>query len=95
MSKTVTPFSGQLITFSTSVPFTEVTARLEAAVHKPAASAQWFPTMRAAKSKEDVAKGLHDIIGDDDFMCVIFQSSVIHPSHLPFLAISYNSPTIG
>ncbi|KAJ3999551.1 hypothetical protein F5050DRAFT_934607 [Lentinula boryana] len=86
MSKTVTPFSGQLVTFNTSVSFAEVTARLEAAVHKPAASTHWFPTMRAAKSKEDVAKGLYDIIGDDDFIYFL---------QLPHNWINYYKPGTG
>ncbi|KAJ4466537.1 hypothetical protein J3R30DRAFT_3587393 [Lentinula aciculospora] len=86
MSKTITPFSGQLVTFSTSVPFPEVTARLESAVHKSTASAEWFPSMRAAKSKEDIAKGLHDIIGDDDFIYFL---------QLPHNWINYYKPGTG
>ncbi|KAJ3723030.1 hypothetical protein EV361DRAFT_643481 [Lentinula raphanica] len=86
MSKTVTPFSGQLVTFSTSLPFAEVTARLEAATHKSASSTAWFPAMRAAKSKEDVAKSLHEIIGDDDFIYFL---------QLPHNWINYYKPGTG
>ncbi|KIK65326.1 hypothetical protein GYMLUDRAFT_159555 [Collybiopsis luxurians FD-317 M1] len=68
MSKTVTPFTGQLVTFTTSVPYAEVISRLETALHKETSTVKWFPAMRAAKSKEDVEKGLRDIIGNDDFI---------------------------
>jgi hypothetical protein len=68
MSKTVTPFNGQMVTFSTSVPFAEVTARLESITYKPISSSELFPVFRGAKSKEDIENGLEKIIGKDDFV---------------------------
>ncbi|KAF9075898.1 hypothetical protein BDP27DRAFT_1415058 [Rhodocollybia butyracea] len=86
MSKTVTPFSGQMVTFSTSVPFAEVTARLESAIYKPVASTELFPMFRAAKSKEDIEKGLEKIIGNDDFVYFL---------QLPLNWINFYKPGTG
>jgi hypothetical protein len=67
MKKTTTKFSAQLITFETSVPFTEVIARLDSAVNKEGSN-QIISKLRNASTREQIEKIVNNIRGESDFL---------------------------
>ncbi|KAK7470714.1 hypothetical protein VKT23_002136 [Stygiomarasmius scandens] len=66
MSKTITPFTAQLVTFESDLPFAQVCERLEFEVNK-STSAGIFPALASAKSKEDIEEAVNKITGGNDF----------------------------
>ena len=69
MSKTITPFTAQLVTFESDLPFAQVCERLESEVNK-STSAGIFPALASAKSKEDIEEAVNKITGGKDFAYV-------------------------
>ncbi|KAF5370048.1 hypothetical protein D9758_001106 [Tetrapyrgos nigripes] len=67
MSKTITSFTAQLVTFEADIPFTQVCERLEAEVNK-SSSAGLIPSLASPKSKEDVEEAVSKIAGGKDFV---------------------------
>ncbi|KAF8351515.1 hypothetical protein F5887DRAFT_862962, partial [Amanita rubescens] len=65
--KTTTKFSAQLVTLETSVPFTEVIARLDSAVNKEGSN-QIISQLRNASTREQLEKIVNDIRGESDFL---------------------------
>ena len=53
MKKTVTPFTAQLVTFETSLPFKDVVARLDVELNKPG-SLQFLADFRNTTTKEAI-----------------------------------------
>jgi hypothetical protein len=66
MSKSITSFTAQLVTFEADIPFAQVCERLEAEVNK-ANSAGLMPSLASAKSKEDIEEAVAKITGGKDF----------------------------
>ncbi|TFK43591.1 hypothetical protein BDQ12DRAFT_709331 [Crucibulum laeve] len=67
MSKTITPFTAQLVTFETTLPYSEVVARLEAEVNKQG-SAQIISQLRGSKSRAEIDHVVKTITGAKDFL---------------------------
>ncbi len=67
MKKTTTNFSAQLVTLETSVPFTEVVARLDSAVNKEGSN-QIISRLRNASTRDELEKIVNDIRGESDFL---------------------------
>lgn len=67
MKKTTTKFSAQLVTLETSVPFTEVIARLDSAVNKEGSN-QIISKLRNASTREQIEKIVNNIRGESDFL---------------------------
>ncbi|KAF8076325.1 hypothetical protein FPV67DRAFT_1776861 [Lyophyllum atratum] len=67
MKKTITPFTAQLVTFETTLPYKEVIARLDAEVNK-AGSLQFLSNFRAVTSKTELVELITGITGSNDFL---------------------------
>ncbi|THV08618.1 TT1751-like protein [Dendrothele bispora CBS 962.96] len=67
MSKTITPFTAQLVTFDSDLPFAQVCERLESEVNK-SASAGLFSAISSSKSKEELEEAVSKISGGNDFV---------------------------
>jgi hypothetical protein len=70
MTKNITQFTAQLVTFETSLPISEVCSRLDQKLHKSKAG-QIFNLLRSAKSKEEIVDKINEITGGGDFLYVI------------------------
>ncbi|KAG6905495.1 hypothetical protein DXG01_002378 [Tephrocybe rancida] len=69
MRKTTTSFTAQTITYETTLPYTEVIARLDAEVNKAGAVAsQFIPRLRDVQSKQDLEDLVSEVAGDNDFI---------------------------
>ncbi|KAG6860992.1 hypothetical protein C0995_005012 [Termitomyces sp. Mi166 len=71
MKKTTTAFTAQLVTYETTLPFNEVTARLDAEVNKFEAGGVMLK-MRSAKTKKDLVDSIQGAMGGKDFVQVLF-----------------------
>jgi len=67
MKKTTTKFSAQLVTFETSVPFSEFITRLDNALNKEGSS-QIISQLKGANSREQIEKIVNGIRGQSDFL---------------------------
>ncbi|KAG5639004.1 hypothetical protein H0H81_007912 [Sphagnurus paluster] len=67
MKKTVTPFTAQLVTFTTTLPFAEVIARLDAEVNKPR-SLQFLAKLSTASTREEIVDLVESTTGGNDFL---------------------------
>ena len=67
MNKTTTAFSAQLVTLESSVPFAEVTARLDRALNKEE-SKQMMSKIGSATSRDEIEQIVNTIRGDNDFL---------------------------
>ncbi|KAF8897483.1 hypothetical protein BD779DRAFT_1781942 [Infundibulicybe gibba] len=65
--KTITPFTAQLVTFTTTLPVGEVIARLDVEVNKTG-SAGFTSQMKAVTNKTDIENVINPIVGDRDFL---------------------------
>ncbi|KAG7449304.1 uncharacterized protein BT62DRAFT_1073788 [Guyanagaster necrorhizus] len=94
MSKTVTSFTAQLVTFTTPLPVSEVLRRLDKEVHREQ-SAGLIPFLKSDVSKDAFEEGLKRMANGNDFLFFLqFNHSVwmkIYHENVP-TAIVY---TIG
>ncbi|KAF5388262.1 hypothetical protein D9615_000361 [Tricholomella constricta] len=67
MKKTVTPFTVQLVTFETNLPFEEVIARLDEELNKQG-SLQFLSKFRTATTREEIVDLITNITGNNDFL---------------------------
>jgi len=67
MKKTITPFTAQLVTFETTLPFKEVIARLDREVNK-AGSLQFLSKFGSVTAKEEIVELITGITGSNDFL---------------------------
>ncbi|KAG6817438.1 hypothetical protein H0H87_008606 [Tephrocybe sp. NHM501043] len=67
MKKTVTPFTAQLVTYETSLPFDVVISRLDQNVNKTG-SAGFVAKFAAATTREEIAAIVDSITGGKDFL---------------------------
>ena len=67
MKKTTTKISAQLVTFETSVPFSEFIIRLDSAVNKEGSS-QIISKLKGANSREQLEQIVNGIRGESDFL---------------------------
>lgn len=67
MSKKITPFTAQLVTFDTPLPVAEVILRLEKEVSK-SSSAQLLASIAKATSKEELEITIKELSGGNDFL---------------------------
>ncbi|KAG6900929.1 hypothetical protein C0993_004366 [Termitomyces sp. T159_Od127] len=66
MKKTTTAFTAQMVTYETTLPFTEVIARLDAEVNKPDARGLLL-AMGSAQTKQDFVDVVTGATGGKDF----------------------------
>ncbi|GLB33746.1 hypothetical protein LshimejAT787_0106300 [Lyophyllum shimeji] len=67
MKKTIAPFTAQLVTFETDLPFLEVIARLDREVNKPG-SLEFLSKFRTVQTKEEIVELITGITGGNDFL---------------------------
>ncbi|RDB22466.1 hypothetical protein Hypma_010260 [Hypsizygus marmoreus] len=67
MKKTATPFTAQLVTFDTTLPFDEVIARLNAQVNK-AGSTQFLAQFRNVSGREEIEELINGALGPSGFL---------------------------
>ena len=69
MSKQITQFTAQLVTFETTIPVVEVLARLDKDLNKQG-SGKIRSSMKDATNKEEIESSIKQIIGENDFLYV-------------------------
>lgn len=67
MSKHITKFTAQLVTFETTLPVAEVLTRLDQELNK-ARSGQIWSMLHGAQSKDEIVSKIKEITGDRDFL---------------------------
>ncbi|PFH51462.1 hypothetical protein AMATHDRAFT_59249 [Amanita thiersii Skay4041] len=67
MSKTITTFTAQLVTFESALPFKDVVTRLDKALNKEG-SKQIVPRMGASTSRTEIENLINGICKDNDFL---------------------------
>lgn len=68
MSKTVTSFTAQLVTFDTPLPVTDVIARLDVEINKQG-SAEILQKLRTAATRAEIEEVVNTVTGANDFLC--------------------------
>ncbi|KAG6860991.1 hypothetical protein C0995_005011 [Termitomyces sp. Mi166 len=101
MRKTVEPFTGQLITYQTNLPFGVVISRLNEQVNKTG-SANFLAHLAAATTKEQVVTMVANIIGSRDFLWMnildgpdIYPPAVVYTIGNPVIAETFMRYDIG
>jgi hypothetical protein len=67
MKKTIRPFTAQLVTFTSSLPFATVIERLDAAINKAGAK-QFLARFYGVKEKDELQGLVDECIGESGFM---------------------------
>ncbi|KAI9060038.1 TT1751-like protein [Trametes sanguinea] len=89
MSKATVEYACRRITYHTSLPFAEVSMRLEKALNKANAGPNLFHVLHTTESKEDMERGLQPILEGHDF---VYFFEVVHSSWLRIYAAPEHIP---
>ncbi|KAG5646587.1 hypothetical protein DXG03_002891 [Asterophora parasitica] len=90
MKKTITPFTAQLVTYETTLPFKDVIARLDAEVNKTG-SLGFMSRLRTAASKADIVGLVNGITDDRDFLYFL---EINHHGWLSTYQGTHNPPAV-
>ncbi|CDO70052.1 hypothetical protein BN946_scf184601.g5 [Trametes cinnabarina] len=69
-AKIVVEYTARRVTFHTSLPFTEVAARLEKEINKPAGGPAVFRALGVSKTKEELESNINALTDGRDFVYV-------------------------
>ncbi|ESK97627.1 hypothetical protein Moror_17489 [Moniliophthora roreri MCA 2997] len=98
-TKTITPFTAQLVTFETDLSPEQVVSRLDEQLRRPD-SARLIPLLSSATSKDALEKGLKEISQGNDFMYFLSMQHdtwlKLYDDNAPFIAVyTIGNPTIA
>ncbi|KAI0649756.1 hypothetical protein C8Q79DRAFT_997802 [Trametes meyenii] len=79
MSKSTVEYTGRRITYETPLSFTEVIARLEKELNKPAGGQSVFRILGMSKSKTELETGINELLDGHNF---IYFASISHHNWL-------------
>ncbi|KAF9055135.1 hypothetical protein BDZ89DRAFT_1055748 [Hymenopellis radicata] len=91
MIKSVTPLSAQLVTFTTTLPISQVLERLDREVNRANAGGL-FPLLRTSETKEDLQNGLNEMTRGNNF---IFFLQMEHTSCTKTVVYTIGNPLLA
>ncbi|KAI8989018.1 TT1751-like protein [Trametes punicea] len=89
MSKTAVEYTAKRITYRTPLSFSEIAARLERELNKPAGGPALFRLLGTAKSKEEIEHGITTLTEGRDF---IYFAELVHHRWLSTYTGSSSTP---